>query len=359
VFLTGAEEKAGDVTVFFFAVDGSTGKIEWTREYPSELHKKHSFNSFASPTCTADEERVYGMWSSPSNLTVVALDHAGKDVWKRDLGKYVCRHSAGSSPILFGDLLIFSAEQDQEGKGVGSLMALDARTGEERWKVARESVHVPYSTPFIFQLPGQEPQVIFNSMPHGMTALDPRTGVQKWEMSDLFERRPVGSGFILNDKWITGTCGFGNGGVYLVVVAPPDGTPESKPQLVRKIERQVPYVPTAITRDRLMFLWEDKGIVTCLEGESGKQLWQKRIGGTYFSSPVIAGEGMYNVSATGELVVLAAKEEFEELSRLNLEGVSHSSPAVANGKLFVRVSDKLIAIGGPQIAVSRQEGTSQ
>jgi len=352
VFLTGADD-AESSSRSIFAVDSRNGEIKWSREYPFESHKKHSFNSFSSPTCTVDADRVYSIWSSPENLTVIALDHSGKDLWKRDLGKYVCRHSAGSSPILFGDLLIFSAEQDEEGGGVGSLMALDVQTGESRWNVPRESKHVPYSTPFIFQLPGRDPQILFNSMPHGVSSFDPRTGVLQWELPDLIIRRPVGSGFILNDKWVTATCGFGNGGVYMVIVAPPDGSPDSKPQLVRKIERQVPYVPTAITRDSLLFLWEDKGIVTALDAESGDQVWQKRVGGTYFSSPIIAGDAIYNVSAAGEVVVISAKKEFEELSRLELGGISHSSPAVANGKLFVRASDKLFAIGSPPASVAK------
>lgn len=349
LFLTGAENEES-ATRYIFAVEAQTGEVLWKREYPSEFHKKHAFNSFASPSCTVDAERVYSLWSSPTDLTVIALDHSGKDLWKRDLGKYVCRHGAASSPILFGDLLIFSGEQDEEGGGVGALFALDARTGEDRWKIPRESKHVPYSTPFIFQLPGQDPQILFNSMPHGVSAFDPNTGVLKWELPDLIVRRPVGSGFILNEKWITATCGFGNGGIYMVIVAPPDGTPGSKPELIRKLERQVPYVPTAITRDNLLFLWDDKGIVTCLNSESSEQVWQKRVGGTYFSSPVIAGDAMYNVSAAGEVVVLSVKDEFEELSRLDLGGLCHSSPAVANGKLFVRAYDKLIAIGAPQTA---------
>lgn len=355
VFLTGAENNDEMKSPrYIFAVDATTGRVKWSREYPSEFHKKHSFNSFASPTCSVDEERVYGLWSCPSSLTAVALDHSGTEVWKRDLGKYVCRHSAGSSPIVFDDLLIFSAEQDEEGGGISSLLALDKKTGETRWKLDRETKHVPYSTPFLFQLPGQDPQILFHSMPHGVSSLDPRTGEVKWEMADLLNKRPVGSGIILNDKWVAATCGFGNGGVYMVIVAPPDGTPESKPQLVRKLEKQVPYVPTAITRDQLLFLWEDKGIVTCLEAETGEQVWQKRVGGTYFSSPLIAGEALYNVSAGGELVVLRAGKEFEELSRLELGGLSHSSPAVANGKLFVRAYDKLYAIGARE-AVTAQE----
>lgn len=356
LFLTGAvneKDVERSATRFLFAVDATSGEVKWTKEFPSEFHPKHGLNSFASPTCSVDAERVYSVWSAPSSLTVMAFDHSGTEIWKRDLGKYVCRHSAGGSPILFDDLLILSAEQDEEGGGVSSLVGLDIKTGEIRWKVDRKTKHVPYSTPFIFQLPGQDPQILFHSMPHGVSSLDPRTGITKWEMSDLFDKRPVGSGIIVNDKWVAGTCGFGNGGVYMVIVAPPDGTAESKPQLIRKIEKQIPYVPTAITRDHMLFLWEDKGIVSCQDVETGKQLWQKRVGGTYFSSPLIAGDALYNVSAGGEVVVLRAGKEFEELSRLELGGLSHSSPAVANGKLFVRTYDKLYAIGAREAVTAK------
>src|SRR6185437_7311000 len=118
---------------------------------------------------------------------------------------------------------------------------------------------------------------------------------------------------------------------YVVAIKP--GTPGdvNSGSLVYKIEKQAPYVPTPIAKGELLFLWGDNGIVSAVRAKTGETLWQKRVGGTYYGSPVCVDDHLYCVNTEGEVVVLRAGDEFAELGRNPLGEVCHSTPAVAGG----------------------------
>jgi outer membrane protein assembly factor BamB len=96
----------------------------------------------------------------------------------------------------------------------------------------------------------------------------------------------------------------------------------------------------------LLFSWYDKGVVTCLEAASGEIVWQERIGNDYFGSPVCVGGYLYCVSREGEMVVLAAARQFKEVTRVDLGERSNSTPAVADGVMYLRTISHIMALGG-------------
>ena len=93
-------------------------------------------------------------------------------------------------------------------------------------------------------------------------------------------------------------------------------------------------------------MFNDAGIVSCLEVPNNKLHWQKRIGGNFSASAVRAGETIYCVSVEGDVVVLAAKKEFEQLARIPLGDVCRSTPAIANGRMYLRTASHLYSLGG-------------
>ncbi len=359
IFLTSADDgKTAERQVV--CLNASDGSILWTRKYTSKLHRKHELNSFASATPAVDEERVYVTWSTPEEYTLLALDHAGNEVWRRGLGPFVSQHSCGTSPVVFEDLVILGNEQDAQDKvdlsqkGDSFLIALDRKTGSVRWKTPRRSDLVAYSTPCLYQPKGSEPQLIFNSKAHGVTSIDPRTGKVNWEIGQignapLLTKRSVSSPVLAGD-FITATCGEGAGGNYLVAVRPPDATAARQPQRAYRVEQKegAPYVPTPVARGNLLFLWGDGGIVSCVDARSGKMQWGggKRVGGNFYGSPVCVNDKLYSVSAKGEVVVLAASAKYQLLARNDLGDICHSTPAVAGGRMYVRTYKHVFSVGG-------------
>jgi outer membrane protein assembly factor BamB len=337
IFVTSAEETGKRLLL---CLAGGDGRRLWTRAFPGERHGKHPDNSFASATPAVDARHVYACWADAREYLVVALDHDGKEVWRRDLGPYQSGHGFGSSPIIHGDLLIVPDEQD----GRSSLFALDLDTGAVRWQVARRS-KASYTTPCVYQPPGRPAGLIFASYEHGVSALDPATGRTEWE-ADVFSRghleTAIGSPVVAGDL-VLGTCGWL--GVRQEVLAVRPG-PDGRGAEVYHIDRRAPLCTTPLVKDDLLFLWADGGVVTCADVRTGEVHWRERVGGSYYSSPVCAGPYLYNVSRDGEVVVLAAAAKLEVIARNPLGEGSHSTPAIAGGRLYLRTFGHLISVGG-------------
>lgn len=343
IFLISAFNETAERRVL--CINAADGNILWQRLYPSSVHKKHEFNSFASGTATVDEERVYLVWSAPEEYTLIALDHKGNDVWNRDLGPFASQHSCGTSPIVYKDLLLLGNDQgDDKGNGSSFLIAVDRRTGETQWQIPRRTVHVAYSTPCIFQPPGRPDELIFNSGAHGITSLEPLTGVVNWEFKAL-DKRSVSSPIIAAGL-LFATCGSGGGGNYVAAVKPGAGPGGAEPELAYRIDDAAPYVPTLLAYNDLLFLWSDKGIVSCRKPATGEAVWQERVGGNFFGSPVCVNGKLYCISVEGDVVVLDASAQYSFLGRTPLGEECRSTPAVAGGRMYLRTVSHLYSLGG-------------
>ena len=340
IFLTCADEQTGTATLV--CLNAADGSLRWKRDYTSENYRHHGENSYASSTPTADAERVYVCLMQPRQLQVVALDHDGKDAWTADLGPFVTQHGGGHSPVVFEDIVVVANDQDGPGS---SIVALDRKTGQKKWTSPRKSYRFSASTPCVYRpTDGGPAQLIFTSWAHGITGIDPKNGLVLWELPEAFDARTVGSPVAANEAGVViASCGEGPGGHWITAVKP--GSGGAKPDVVYKISKMSPYVPTPIVKGNLLFFWADGGTVTCARADSGAMVWQERVGGSYFGSPVCAGDKLYCVSKRGEVVVIAAAEKFELLARNELGEKSHATPAVANGRMYVRTYGKLFCIG--------------
>ena len=130
IFLTCADDaKSAERQVVCLHADN--GRILWTKKYSSTFHTKHVLNSFASATAAVDEERVYLSWSTPQEYTLLALDHAGQEVWQKKLGPFVSQHSCGTSPVVFEDFVILEPDHVldvlQVSKGCHACLPLTTR----------------------------------------------------------------------------------------------------------------------------------------------------------------------------------------------------------------------------------------
>jgi len=344
VFVTAAEEKtlAGVV----LCVNASDGRERWRKPFDLSKVPMNALNHYASATPALDGERVYVLWPGVEETTVVALTHGGDEVWTAKLPGVRARHGMGSSPILSGEMVIVSREQD---KGSGDLastwFALDRETGQVRWRYEHpENANGSYSTPCIYQDKQGRSQLIFTSNSHGVAGVDPATGVLLWKTPKALPARVVSSPVIAGEA-IVATCGEGGRGIRLAAVKPPDGS--SGATEVYALERGiVSYVPTAVVHDGLLFLFHDQGTVSCLRMGTGEVVWSEKPAGRYFGSPVCVGDRLYGMTVDGDVVVLRAGPKYERLAVNPLGEKSHATPAVANGRMYLRTFTHLICLGG-------------
>jgi outer membrane protein assembly factor BamB len=342
LFITSAEEDKGKRHLH--CLDARTGKTLWSRSYDFRNYDKHQQNTAASSTPTVDAERVYAAWPTSEAYLVIAVDHSGSERWRRDLGKLATQWGGAASPVVVGDVVMLGVYQEQEG-APGFLVGLDKNTGAIRWKVPRKSHNSSaYSSPLVYQPEGGKAEAIFTSTAHGMTSVDPETGAVNWEAPGLFQARCVASPVLAGDL-IFATAGTGGGSREAVAVRPGAAQSKTEPKLQYRLARGPSYVPTPIVVGDRIYAWGDNGIVTCLKAGTGEQVWTERVGGNFFGSPVCVAGRLYAVNTRGELVVVAAADQFKILGRSDLGETSHATPAVANGRMVLRTLSHVICIG--------------
>ena len=338
VFLTGSAPDASRLMVF--CVDGRNGETLWVRDFPYHEYRIHQFNSFASPSAAVDAERVYVSWGVPERLMMAAFDHDGTELWTRDLGGYESQHGCGASPMVYGDKVILANDQ----RGPSSLIALDKSTGATVWNTPRHSAAAGYGTAVERLDFAGKPELVFNSQADGISGIDPETGEVKWSFRDAFRLRSVSTA-MLGEGIVIGTCGSGGGGDYLIAVRPPRAAGEDPEELYR-IRRNAPYVPTSLIKDGLLFMLDDSAFMSCADLKTGEIIWNERLPGRFFASPVGADDRIFCVSDDGKVTVVAAGKEFKILGENDLREGSNATPAIANGKMYVRTLEHLIAIRG-------------
>ncbi len=339
IFLTCADNKTA--TRMILCLGTADGGIVWQRDYPSRLYRHHRDNSFASSTPAVDAQGVYVTWTTPDEVTLLALSHNGHEKWRRNLGPFKSMHGSGTSPIVFDALVILANDQ----RGRAFLLAVERKTGRTRWQVERRSGLTPASTPCIYRPEAGAPELIFTSTAHGITSVDPSSGRINWEVEDVFLDRCVGSPVFAHGLVIA-SYGFGNRGTRLVAVRPGSKDKNIDPKLVYDITKSVPLVPTPLVKDDLLFLWADDGYVTCVHVATGEQIWRERVGGSFYGSPVCVNDRLYCISKKGDVVVLAASDEFRLLARVPLGELSYATPAVSKGVMYIRTCSHLISLGG-------------
>ena len=332
---------AGDGVVFLVsAFNRSDGTLAWEYELEAagNLPAAHQKHNMASPSATSDGERVYA-WFATGQL--VALDVRGELVWERhlasDYGPFEIVWGHSSSPTIYEDLLILQCDHEP-----GSyLLALDRRTGEERWRVDRGAGLRSFSTPTVVAGPDGD-ELIVNASER-LDAYDPSTGDWLWHAGEP-NQYPVPAA-TYDDGGTLYTSRGHRAGPYMAIRLGGRGD-VGETHVAWRVATGAPYISSILYYDGLIYMANGNGIVTAVDAETGRRVWQDRLGGIYFPSPV-AGDGkVYFFSETGETLVLEAGRELTVLARNDLGERVVSSPAVSGGRIFIRTDESLIAVAG-------------
>lgn len=307
------------------------------------------FNSYASPTPCIEEGRVYVTFGSPG--TACLDTHTGKVLWQRT--DFVCNHyrGAGSSPVLYKDLLIMNFD----GSDFQFVVALDKQTGRTVWRTDRDiefgdlqpngkplgegDLRKAFSTPRIFTINGHDILVSLGSK--ALYAYEPLTGKELWRVEDK-------SSFSGSDTPIFGEgmifYGSGHGQSELLAVKPTGEGNITDSAIVWRSHKKVPTRSSLLLLDGLIYMTTDAGVVTCLEAKTGQEIWHGRIDGTYSASPTCADGRIYFCNEDGKTTVLAPGRQFKVLAENQLPAGIMASPAIAGNSIFIRTKTSVYRI---------------
>jgi outer membrane protein assembly factor BamB len=331
-------ESSGELLLAVEAFRRADGKRLWEYRIPAtgERQENHEKHNLATPTPASDGERIYAWFG---NGQVVALDLKGRELWKRHLGReygsFLNDWGHGSSPALYKDLLILLCDH----KPAAYLLALDKRTGEQRWKVDRGRGRVSHSTPVVVPGPAGDEMIVNSS--ERIDAFDPATGKLLWHAGS--ERQTPIPSVVFDAGAIYTSRGYRNSDI-LAIRAGGRGDVTSS-QLKWRMPNGGSYVPSILQYNGLLYMTNEVGVVTCADAATGQKVWQKRLEGIFFASPVAGGGKVYMVSETGETFVLRAGREAEVISTNDLRERFVASPAIAGGRIFLRSDGTLFALG--------------
>ncbi|MGA2069460.1 MAG: PQQ-binding-like beta-propeller repeat protein [Thermoguttaceae bacterium] len=340
-------------------LDAVTGRTLWKREEPSKTYRQHQDNNYASATPAVDSDGVVITWSTPDAIVLLALNLEGRELWRRNLGPLISIQGSASSPILYRDLVVLANDQEDMERSPGRrpdgpnpagrsfVIAVDRKTGQTRWQTETKTFLAGYSTPCVYRAEGGRAELIFSNTAHGIMAVDPATGKINWEFGQPFLDRAVMSPVTAPGLVFAGH-GAGVGGTRCIAVRPGSVGQGSPPTLAYTVTKAIPMVSTPLVEDGRLFLWADDGVVSCLRVSTGAMVWRERVGGAYYASPIWVARRLYNVSKKGEVVVLAAEDKFQVLSRVPLGESSYATPAVGGGVMYLRTSFHLFSLGGPR-----------
>lgn len=319
-------------------IDYQSGKILWdveTSQVPAEtsIHPKNSHAS-ATPIVTANRVFVhFGAYGT------AALNLEGDIIWKEDI-EYNPVHGSGGSLVLFEDLVIFNCD----GRDDPFVLAVDAATGEERWRTPRpdvEGLKFSFSTPLLISVNGQAQLVSAGS--HAACGYDPRTGKQQWVVHypnkwSVVPRPVFAGGLVL-------ICTGYEGPAELLAIRPDGKGDVTDTHVEWRVNKFVPHNPSPIVDDGTIYTVDDDGIAACRDLRSGKLHWKKRLGGNFSASPIMGEQRLYFLSEDGVCTVVKAAHEFQQLAKNELNERTFASIAALDGALLIRTENSLYRIG--------------
>lgn len=391
-------------TLSVFCHDAATGKQLWKTDLETgKLPRITPPNSHASSTPCCDGKRVYVHFST---LGLLAFDVAdGKEVWRHELPlpAYLMDWGAATSPIVYKDTVLFCQDDDLNP----FLLCVDAATGKEKWKTLRSDMLGGYSVPVLCEVDGQTDIVVAGSgMMKGydpetgkerwtcntmlrtiMTSPVVKDGIiyvavqsygdstrtLKFALLEWLDTNQDGklardeipkefhARFDTSDKnkdgFIEGTeldTAFqspnnqvGGGNIIQAIKGGGKGD-VTRTHVLWNLNNRAPsnLASPLVVNDKL-FVVKKGGLSSCFNVSEGKTHWElKRIGnlGDYYSSPVAADGKIFVTGENGFLVVLEDGPEMKILAKNDMGGSCIATPAIADGRIFIRTREKIFCI---------------
>ncbi len=317
--------------------DTNNGNLLWkTTVLRTPFEGKHNDNSFASGTPSTDGTYIYLSFLDGANVVVAAYDFSGKQVWEKRPGTFESPHGYSCSPVIYKDLVIINGDS----MGDSFVAALSKKDGHTVWKVPHSRPAHNFSTP-IFREIGGRMQMIFLGNKE-VASYNPDNGTRYWFVSGPSE--DFCSSPVYNEK--TGLVLISSAWPqrFLLAIRPDGWGDVSNTKVVWRTTKGAYYVPSPITTGDYLISTMQDGVVHCLDAATGNILWKERLGAQY-ASGVLANGLVYMPNDDGVITVIKPGPAFEVVSKNPIGEKMFASPAISNGRIYLRGVNHLFCIG--------------
>ena len=346
VLVTSAEDEKGHGRSLY-CLDADSGDTRWVRTVTiAKTMPTHKTNPYCGSTPVSDGQRVV-VWHSSAGLVCYDLD--GNQIWSRDLGEFRHTWGYGTSPILHNGRVILHTGP---GKRV-FITAIDLENGKTIWETDEPLEGIDrnvagkymgsWSTPVLARVADRE-QIILQ-LPTRVNAYDPDTGEIVWTCDgnrhakgDLAYSSPI----VVRDLcYVTG----GFNGVSMAIRLGGTGDITQSHRLWRK-EKMPQSIGSGVLVDGLVYRPNaGPGTIECIDPATGDVRWKERAG-TYWASIVMAGGLLYATDQNAKTIVFRPSAERLDIVASNqLPGSCNATPAIANGRIYIRTDGYVYCIG--------------
>jgi outer membrane protein assembly factor BamB len=351
IWLTTAKPDGSEL--YAVCIDFQTGRRVFDIKVftPDDIEKKHSLNTYASPTPCIEKGFVYVHYGSMGTACINSSD--GSIVWKRT--DFKCKHAQGpaSSPVIYKNLLILHFE----GTDVRYIVALEKSNGKLIWKSDRPAEpyeplapigRKAYITPIILNVRGQD--MLISPGSAVCIAYNPLTGKEIWRVVGGGEST-IAMPFTENGVvfWYTGFMLADDGTKYTELLAVnPYGTGDITGTNIlwkKRDELSQNQMLTPVIKDGLIYTVTTRNILMCIDAGTGKEIWSTHVTSNYNASPLYLNGNVWFFSVKGEVLVLKAGREFKIISQNQMDSGIWATPAVIRNSMIIRTQKILYRIG--------------
>jgi outer membrane protein assembly factor BamB len=335
-----------------YAIDKRTGQVRWERVAHEGVPRntRHIKSTYASAS-PATNGRIVVAWFGSEG--VHAWDVNGRPLWKVDLGRVdmgaydipTYEWGPASSPIIWNDVVIIQCDTQADS----FVLALDAATGETKWKTDRDELP-SWGTPTVVAT-AAGPELVTNAS-NFIRGYDARTGRETWKLggsSKITAPTPIAS-----DGLVVVASGRGpERPIYVLrpgargdLTLPKDRTASEAVAWSRTGRGS--YMPTPLAYGGLLYVLGNNGVFDAYDLKTGKEIYRQRlplVGSGYSASPVAADGKIYLSSEDGDMLVVRAGPTFEHVATNPMGELLMATPALSEGVMYVRGMSSLFAIG--------------
>ncbi|TVR74523.1 MAG: hypothetical protein EA408_02090 [Marinilabiliales bacterium] len=325
LFITGAD--ADERKVFCF--DRHTGDLLWEASAdnipgsPATPPRTTPDTGLGAPSATTDGIGVYAIFGTGD---IIALDMEGNRLWARNLGVPDNHYGHSSSLISRGEKLFVQYDDLDQGR----ILCLNVLTGETIWDITRDS-HVSWASPILANVDGSY-QLVVKGNPI-VAGYDIETGRELWSVSAMAGE--VGP----SPAYGGGLVFAANEYATMVAIDPASGN------VVWEDNYYLPEVASPVYANGYVFIATTYAVVACLDAQTGETLWEYDTDNIFYSSPVVAGNRLYVTDISGNTYIFETGGEPNLLAQNSLGEEVYTTPAFADGRIYIRGEDHLYCIG--------------